>query len=347
MTNQFKLIKLYFKGGLHLSQGKTDNYDSGQLRLHSDTLKSALFINALRLNPGLREKKGFKHQRSFFEKFKLSSAFPFVDAPAKSLFFLPKPKMPIEINIEGEQADLKLTSKIEYIEKSTLQIISSKDNINAKTENFTANKKFFALGHKLKDTEIFTTSTQQHVAIPRGGNQDGTSFFVENIFFGENAGLYFLVSLKSEEEKFWNQVKACIKLLGDSGIGTDKSTGGGQFEAKFEELPFKWQSSALTGKQMNLSLYWPQQSEVDYFDHASYSLIKRGGFIANAGNHHHLSIRKQSVYMFEEGSLFTAEAELKGRLGDLSPNKNALIKAEIPALNHPVWRDGQAIFIPL
>jgi len=47
-TQTYRVFKLRFPGGLHLAKGKSE-YDQSDTILHSDTLKSALFVCALQL----------------------------------------------------------------------------------------------------------------------------------------------------------------------------------------------------------------------------------------------------------------------------------------------------------
>ena len=78
-----------FKGGLHLARGLTNAYDKTLDTLHSDKLKSAIFVSALQLY-------GAKQiDQSFLESFQISSAFPFYHSPTRDqpFYFFPKPEM--------------------------------------------------------------------------------------------------------------------------------------------------------------------------------------------------------------------------------------------------------------
>jgi CRISPR-associated protein Csm4 len=143
------------------------------------------------------------------------------------------------------------------------------------------------------------------------------------------------------------QLKACMRLLADNGIGTDRTTGHGQFE--FDEqtdvkISFNLPDNAT--HQMSLSLYCPQKTEIEELDNSYYDLIKRGGYIASPQNDNHLSIRKKSVYMFVEGSLFPNSGSRKGKIVDLMPNNVALQESGQSEIGHPIWRDGTSIFLP-
>ena len=47
--------------------------------------------------------------------------------------------------------------------------------------------------------------------------------------------------------------------------------------------------------------------------------------------------------MFTEGSLFYGNKDRQGKIVDLRPD-NKLLKGN--EINHPIWRDGRALFIP-
>lgn len=348
----FTVIKLYFKSGLHLSQGKADNYDRTQLTLHSDTLKSALFTAGMDLFPevflGSEEKS-----KSFFEEFRISSAFPFYDAPTKTCYFLPKPlgHLPIRVSNVSVEKQGKMTRKIQYLEKdSLLEALNTPQGewmAVAPTE-LTAKKQLLARGIDLHSRKLVTTSVQQQVSVSRSGQEDSLPFGIDKIYFGEGAGLYFLVDSSTSFLKTY--LEPAIKWLGDSGLGTDRTTGGGHFVPEVVEEPFLWTPPSSTNRQINLSLFWPTKDDTAQLDTdqgLSFQLIRRGGYIAKPQNNDHLSIRKRSVYFIKEGAVFPAAATLSGQVNDLRPDPKPLRAAEVPIVDHPVWRDGQAIFLPI
>jgi CRISPR/Cas system CSM-associated protein Csm4 (group 5 of RAMP superfamily) len=67
---EFKIYKLTFQTPLHLSKGKTGSYESSDAVLHSDTIKSALYVAALQL-----DRKVFADK--MLKELTISSAFPF------------------------------------------------------------------------------------------------------------------------------------------------------------------------------------------------------------------------------------------------------------------------------
>jgi len=332
-----------FKGGLHLARGLTNSYDKSLDTLHSDTLKSAIFVSALNLYGGE------KISEQFFKQFKISSAFPFFfsRSEGRPIYFFPRPetvKLPIQIEggNDGQEKNLK---KIRYIETELFkQILSGVKDIKLTDENIAGSYvsgsalKLRSLLEKENCEAIIRSEPYQHVHLPRDFGQDSEPYFVDKLYFHEQAGLFFLLDTEGLPE-VEHQVLSAMKLLADSGIGTDRNTGNGHFEIEIDEIELDVPNTE--SYQMSLSLYWPTQKEIETCASKSfYGLTKRGGYISSPANVEHLTIRKRSVYMFTEGSIFPYQAARRGRLGDLHP-------LDFDPLQHPIWRDGQPIFLPI
>jgi CRISPR type III-A-associated RAMP protein Csm4 len=129
-----------------------------------------------------------------------------------------------------------------------------------------------------------------------------------------------------------------LSYLADSGIGTDRTVGMGQFSFSFDtfsiDLPEK------TSHSFNLSLFCPEnhgQLKELIDNNSKYDLIKRGGWIGEPYN----TFRKKSIYMFREGSVFKTNDLTAGKTVDLKPEKT-------PAkIDHPVYRVGKSLFMPV
>ena len=332
---EFLLLK-NFKGGLHLSRGLTNAYDKSLDTLHSDTIKSALFVSALSLyGPEQVNER-------FLESFKISSAFPFFNSKTKekSLYFFPKPeinRLPIDImEHEGKEKKLK---KLKYLEKGLFERIIAGEASILSSEDFSgayaAAPELRLRATLLKEgcEDITLTHPYQHVSISRDHSTDSEPYYVDKIFFHDNAGLFFLV--EAEGETLY-MLKAAMRLLADNGIGTDRNVGNGQFEAGFDQIELNVPAQAEC--EMALSLYCPIREEVGQqaLERAYYSLVKRGGYVSSPEREEHQTLRKKSIYMFGEGSLFPSHSDRKGKIVNLKP--------DYKGFDHPVWRDGQAIF---
>jgi CRISPR-associated protein Csm4 len=183
---------------------------------------------------------------------------------------------------------------------------------------------------------VFKSEVMQRVTIPPDYVRDPTPFYTERLYFGEQAGLYALVQwIDDGVEDLFRQ---SFRLLGDLGIGTDRSVGNGFFEPSFTALELNTPASAT--HQCTLGLYLPGEGELttEDLEASAWSITKRGGYMAGASNPEHITLRKRSVFMFEAGSVFPNKP-LAGKRVDLKPDWQGL--------EHAVWRDGRSIFVPV
>lgn len=357
---KYDIIHLRFRSGLHLSKGKEGNYDTSDRKLHSDTLKSALFVEALRLYEMDEAEKN-----AFFKSFQVSSAFPFYCATERfasdeAVYFLPRPLLPKlnqHISIAGlsEQQQGKGVKKIEYFEKDLLlnvlqgkveiaQECCSKDGKFA-TQSIVLQTPKTAKSEAIKPIE---SGTQQHVAVDRQFESDAQPYTVDRIYFHQNAGLYFLLNCEDEATKA--KVIASLKLLADTGLATDKHTGSGELELVGDIDNLSQMELPEGGnQQLALSLYCPGERYAAEFpnkelEQSHYKLLRRGGYIASPSDLNHLSLRKRSVYMFSEGSVFPKQTERIGEIVNLQP-ENSKLPEKMPKVEHAIWRDGRGLFL--
>jgi CRISPR-associated protein Csm4 len=330
MANKnFHLVKLNFKTPLHLSRGQTDAYDKSEETLHSDTLKSAIFVAAKMLF-------GDNADEVFFDAFKVSSAFPF----AGDEYFFPKPMVKLNIDFKekglGESKKSKKLKKLSYISNNIFEKLISGEKIELSESRLSNNGKFLFSD---KPGTVFTSEVQQRLSMPVGDEKDGTPYYIERIYFSYNCGMYFFIDY-GEDENLRQNLEGALKLLGDEGIGTDKHIGNGIFIPEWKQLSLNLPNNA--DSHLTLSLYCPEKGELkkDLLEQSSWQLIKRGGYIASPANIDFITFRKKSVYMFSEASVFPASMNIKGKKVNLKPEN-------ISELNHPIWRDGNAFVIPI
>ena len=326
---KFDIVKLCFTSPLHLSRGQTDFYDKSETTLHSDTIKSAIFSCAKQL---------YKDDISkiFFDSFIISSAFPFY----KNEYFLPKLLIDFKINIkgieEGPKKNKKL-KKIEYLSIKYFEDVINNTGINVAKEQISENGKFLKAG--TDNFTIFKSEVQQRLVMPKDDETHPKPYYVDRLFFDKNAGLYFLVEFKDNE--FKEKIKTSLKLLSSQGFGTDRNVGNGQFDFDLFEKELTIQVPDKPTHRTNLSIYLPDGKEVEneLLKNSRYQLQKRGGYISSPENEDFITFRKKSIYMFNEGSVFN-NIDIKGKIEDLKPEG-------IDGLNHPIWRDGTTITIPV
>ena len=328
MKQPLELVKLNFTSPLHLSRGKSGLDTSFEL-IHSDTLKSALYVCAMDLDMDILKDD---ESDAFFNSFSISSAFPF----AKEEFFFPKPEWISTALSNSLKTEFKKDfKKIRYFSQTYFEQLLRGD-LKTLDETCFKHIKYYT-DSDLPKGMPFKSETVQRVTVSRNYEEDAGTFYTERLYFHQDCGLFFLIHIK--DEAYRSAILAALRLLGDNGIGSDKTVGNGQFEAS-DFQPFSFRATEKADKQISLSLFCPKDIDVfteGFLKESAYALTKRGGYLANPDDFNHSTLRKKSVFMFTEGSVFPNNQELKGTVVDLKPDKD---------VNHAVWRDGNDFFLP-
>lgn len=328
-------IKLHFHSPLHIGNDK-EEMDKASLIYHSDALKSALFSLGIQQYPEWAE-----NPNSFFNGFKISSCYPFCGDE----LFLPRPAGLMKFTYGStvkDETNRKQSKKIGYLSINLVSKWAKTPNDMMRIDDVNISPDGEFVFEKPENVQhIYQHEVQQRVTIDieNGGS---TPFYLDRIYFEKNAGLYFL--LECTDEVLKKKLFEMLHLLGESGIGTDRTVGNGLFsfnennDVQLINLP----SGNILQKKINLGLYLPEKTEIEKinFDNSSWNIMKRGGFIAAASNEEMGSLRKKNIYFFTEGSAFNTQAALNGKFVDLQPEWN---EEGI----HPVWRDGQPVFMSI
>ena len=329
--------------------------EEASVTLHSDTLFSALCLALLELGEDL---EGFlsAFPRMLFEAekppqilpgappFRISSAFPFwakekETQSAGRVFFFPKPFMRVNIQIqEGDPKQAKTLKKIQFISQQVLESWLAGAQLDFSYENLVQGRKIWLTPAEKKAItadRIWVEDTQPHVTVDRLSSAS-QPYSVGQVRFVDQAGLFFLVDYN--DLKWQPVVEKALRLLGDSGIGGERSSGKGQFELGLLE-DFSLATPPNANGFTTLSLYWPPRSETEngILNEASYGLIQRRGWIGAPGS---MNLRRRGVRMVTEGSVFAQKPE--GALADVKP----LDPEEVPNVTHAVWRYGLAFTLP-
>jgi len=342
--SRFEIVRMNFTAPLHIGKGKVD-YDESDQFIHSDTLKAAIFVNALQLfgeKIFSQEEGSSDNGHAFLQSFTITSAFPYF----RDEYFFPKPHskvQPVQGTEENDPKVSKKLKKIAYLGKSYFEDLLAGGNKRINKPDFIGKGNFISDHPQVKETTdpFIQSAVQQRVVVSRNFQDDATTYYVDRLFFNENAGLFFLIQYdeNSQPNNTRDIVKAALQMLGENGIGTDRTVGNGQFIPTFDTVEIAVPEN--TGYQLNLSLYCPQKKELanGTLEDASYGLVERGGWIASPENLEHSTLRKSSIYMFAEGSIFSTDQLLTGKIVNLQPN--------FDGFDHPVWRDGTSFFLPI
>jgi len=352
-----KVCKLQPKSHFHLGEKgtvleKTSNY------VHSDTLFSAI-CNAYRLLYGNEELEtmleGFKRQEP---PFLISSAFAYAD----DILTLPLPlsidwdryvdaEIIEELNAERKDRDeidsFDLRKKLKRVKFVSARIFRDVTQDARRIKRYINDNNIIqgilfddtaveGLRTRFKvnennDIKIFGNLEVPRVVIDRKTNSSHIYHFGE-VTFATDCGLYFLMDLRLKE--YEKKLDAAISVLGDEGIGGDRTYGKGLFKPKFEEIEV---NMAPKNYFVTLSLYYPKKEEIAMLKERYYGLVNRGGWIYSPDAK---NLRRRTVRMFSEGSVFSTESNsgLYGGLADVKPDEFA---------EHEVYRYGYAFAVPM
>lgn len=320
----YTIIKLTHLTPLHIGTGK-ENYDFSASDLQSDTLTAALA--AIRAQMG---KDG--DIKEFLDSFVLSSAFPF----KKDIFFLPKiqGKINVIVRNQQEQEYRKKLKKIKYIDSSVWQKLINGEQVQIDKEQLNDE---FIWGKNETCKSVYKSQVNQRVSVPRMDNQDAEPFYFDWKFFNYDAGLYCITDASGELLK---EITSLFTILGNSGLGTDRSIGGGKFQVETNSISIT--SPKDSDAIILLSLYIPNEEEISSLNlkESKYNILLRGGFISGSQEVELRHLRKKSIYMFDKGSVFKTIKPLIGKTVDLKPQWN-------DEKMHSVYRSGRPFYLPI
>ncbi len=321
--------KLRFLGPLHIDGLGTGFYETAEPVVRSDTLSAAVAVNWLRLFP--------QDAESLFENppWQASSAFPFW----RKFLFFPRPVASKAVYLTLEKVDqAKNLKKIQWLElslwKETFRYLALSEvegrehwfeNITYDYGSLGIDKDLYGeFPHKWK---LWQEEERPRIAVDRSGDSaaDGQIFHFSRIHYDPQGGLFFLARFEenAEQEKF----EAALQLLGDSGLGSDRTSGHGHFDFTKTDAP----DFSAVKQSITLSLVNPDpESDIseNWLDGAAYDLTQRGGWISGE------SWRKAGLRMFCEGSCFSGK--LSGRIVEVG---------EHPRFQHKIYRDGRAFMV--
>lgn len=318
------LIRLKNLSPLHIGTGK-ENYDFAASSLQSDTLSAAL--------AALKAQRGSSgHLDEFLASFTLSSAFPYIG----NRYFMPKPmgRVPMEITDSDEYIAKKKIKKLKFIEWGLWKELVAGKKLSVKEKQLQGSF-LLANGNDSYRECPYRTQVNQRVSVPLDGEREAEPFFFEWTYFHEDAGLFCLLLAPASLQ---DELIDLFRLLGECGIGTDKSVGGGKFEIETESVSLPKVADA--DSVLLLSLYVPTEGELAKLQlkDSCYDLLSRGGYIAGSSEVDFMHLRKKAIYMFNVGSIFKTTESLEGKVVDLRPEWN-------DERLHPVFRSGKPFTI--
>lgn len=302
----YKLYCLEFLTGVHFG---SKNLDSTEITFHADTLFAALFQEALKL----------EKQEKFFNavsegRIVLSDAFPYIGKN----YYIPKPIISVRTDDnekQGNSRQKKMFKNLKYIPVNTVEAF-----INGA----------FPEEH-MEDMQYLGTNGMK-VSVGSLGMEESQPYRVSTYHFSKGSGLYIIAGIESEKEQ------ECLNELFESlqytGLGGKKSSGMGRFKCTVCDIPREMETQLIKKSSLHLllSTALPEDEELEnVLKGATYSLIKRGGFI-DSQTYSVQQMRKRDIYVFSAGSCF--KNTFKGRVVE-----------ERNGGTHPIFRYAKAFFM--
>jgi len=353
---KFLAVKIRPKSSFHL--GEREEWREGsKTYIPADTLFSAL-VHCYQLLYG--ETNNFMGQFREDPPFLLSSAFPFW----MNDFYFPLPKnkylLPEDIHFlndlskekssdearksrSKESLNVKAIKKIQYVNLSALIYLLKGEKLISFIQKYLEDRSLKTLP-PLSNSEIeekaqpergkipWKINNVPRIALNRLTSHPGGNFFhFGEVYYDKQAGLFVLIKINRPEWE--NKIKALFYLLSHEGIGGDRTCGKGILEKpEFTEIELP---EIENGNGIYcLSPYYPPDNERDGLAEGYYELEERKGYIFSPWER---SLRRRSIRLFVEGSVFPRNKDRRGALVDVTPEA---FKA------HSVYRYGLLLSLP-
>lgn len=308
------LVKLKFKRAIKIGEGDLSQGEESRRILHSDTIFSALINEWVRIFGTDSTADLISNLTAGTPPFKISSAFPFhLDE-----YYLPVPCGTHALYME-KLKDVSFLELFDFLE------LSEGNQENIKKKKFMDPTEDLMVRHIAPRVTIDRTTALTNI------------YQLTGFITPDEGGLYFLIDLKDESLR--KKFELCIKMLGESGIGGDRSIGYGLFNEEIinaDEIP-GW-TELFQKKQGDVSYYTlslccPVKEEAK--EVISYQILSRKGWIFSRSSMKQM--KRRECKMFAEGSLF--KRPIKGQIADVTPKE---FRSE-----HDVFRYGLGMMIEM
>ncbi|HCL99011.1 MAG TPA: type III-A CRISPR-associated RAMP protein Csm4 [Fervidobacterium sp.] len=280
-------VKLKLLSPFHVGYREGD-YTVSEVSIPSDTLFSGI-INAFSLLYGKEETD--KLVDAFLNgefPFKVSSTFPYCGDE----FFYPKP-----LNYSANTDNAKSVSKAKYISE---RLLFQRSSENIKDIQIS----YGFISSKELGTPLYILEKRPRVSLDKITSASEI-YYIQLTRYSSNAGLWFFLDVEDEYEK---RIRAAIKLLGDEGIGGERTIGAGFFEPEFTDTKEEYAGDSY----ISLSSFIPKAEECAFLKF--YELQERTGFIYSP----YESTKKHKIYtMVKEGAILSGKVE--GMIVDGTP----------------------------
>lgn len=325
----FTVYKLHFISPVHIGDSR-DDYGISLKTIQSDTMYAAI-ISCL-------AKLGERIPNNGELGCTISSLFPFYQKNKEkdTVYFFPKPlkqTLPLLENIENA----KKIKKVSWLDQKYFEREISGDTLFSQQKDINDIKDEYLTSNEI-DNKFISSQVSPRVTVSRTGKENAVPFYMDRVYFKDYSGLFFMAIGNTD------LLEKGLNLLQHEGIGTDRNVGNGYFVYEKDHIDIVVPKKAVSA--LSLSMFIPESKEqLDEMlkGEVAYNYARRGGWITTAPYN---TIRKNVVHAFMPSSVFSMKVEdymVNGKIVDLCPD----IPEEIGKVNHPIWRNGKSIFIPI
>lgn len=307
---EFLVCRLDPKAPFHIGM-KEGGIEHTLHYIPSDTLFSA-FCNVYRLvfgNARLEELlKVFQKNPPFL----FSSVFP----AAWDMPLFPVPKH-VDFQRYVDEPDKRL-KRVEYVSADIFRKILNDEDVTIRQEDIVQDGKVILPGFSDVSSErydrVWEEREMPRVRLDRMTSVSEIYYFGEVIFHG---GLHFLIQMR--DDTYLNELETVLRVLGDEGIGGDRTYGKGLFTIKgFDTITFDGSDDAEW--YVTLSLTNPCREEINGLT-GFFGFSDRGGWVCSQDERNR---RRNVVKMFSEGSVFNKK--IVGRLVNVGEGKHSFFR---------------------
>lgn len=333
-------FRLSFRSPLHIGE-RGVGLEVTRTHLPADTLFSALCVAWRQLygvNALCDDVLSWFTEIEGSEPFFLSSAFPYAD----KVELFPRPLVQSS-NVQIDEEDHKAFKRVRFVSKRVFTAMVSKEALVFRKEDC-VNKGVVWVHEEEKaalsafrddatdEIVLWKTAVVPRVTLDRITSASQIWHFGE-VLFREGAGLWFAADFNDYEhgDELRFRFEACLRLLGDTGLGGERGSGHGlfSFQSGSLELPDVQNANAF----VTLAPLCPKDTtELASLtgNGASYELMPRRGWVTSPEGS---NLRRKMIWMFAEGSVLT---------GGANPRPGFLVNVKPDPCPHDVWRYGYA-----
>lgn len=330
---QTKLIFLRPCSPFHLQTGGGD-HESVDLYPRSDTLSAAITYWWFRQYGKV---PGFPEQMPF----RVSSLFPAITKRSKILRLLPKPA---GISIDPERHPHKVYKRVRWFDEALFeQWLAGADMTHflpeASDDPRLKRDGEILVADPVSDSgtgPLLKTDARTRVTLDRLTNES-TPFHFVRVFHSLDILLWFYVDLEPEKEE---RFMGLLRILGDEGLGADRTVGMGQFTIEHVQ-PVKAKTPPKRNSyQYNLGIFNPLPEEAENINwlNSTYQLKTRTGWVSGK------TLRRKPVPCIIENAVLFSETALKGNMPCVVDKDDELIPEE-KRPDYSVYRDCRGYFI--